>query len=76
MFSIEEVGMGAFTLKPVAKVDIHGLHRELWVDLTGIKKVSTNAKHKYFRYHRGKAPVELQEAIESRCRKSVKAFLG
>ncbi len=76
VFSIKAVGIGAFTLKPVAKVEIHGLHRELWVDLTGIKKVSTNAKHKYFRYHRGKAPVELQEQIESRCRKAVKAFLG
>ena len=76
VFSIDAVGIGAFTLKPVAKVHIHTLHRRIWVDLTGIKRVSKNARHKYFRYHRGVAPKELREQIESRCLHAVKEFLG
>ena len=75
VWSIKAMGVGAFTFKRVAKVEIHGLHRDIWVNLGGMDKLSKNKKHKILRYGKGMLPRELEQTVSGQCSQAVKRFL-
>lgn len=76
IFRIVAIGVGAFTFKRVAQVQIPGL-ATVWVDISGIPlKVSKNKRHKLARYGRGAVPQDLVEQIYARCRKAVQQYLN
>jgi hypothetical protein len=77
LFSIEALGVGAFTFRRVAKVVLPALEKKvLWVSLAGVDEgLSKNAKRKLIRYKKGKLPRELEETVFARCAKAVKQYL-
>ena len=75
LWEIVGMGVSAFTKGRTAKVYIPGLYVTIWVDLNGIKKPTQNAKRRWVRYGKGKAPESIQEQIESRCSQAVKRYL-
>jgi len=75
LWHIVEMGISAFTMGRTAKVFIPGLKATIWVDLQGIKQATKNAKRRWVRYGKGKAPASIQEQIESRCSQAVKRYL-
>ena len=74
LWKIEAVGVGAFTFRRVARVEIPALDKVLWVDLAGVE-ISKNQRRKLVRYKKGKLPRELEESVFARCAKAVKQYL-
>ena len=75
LFSIKAVGVGAFTFKRMARVEIPCLRRVIWVNLAGVE-LSKNARRKLVRYKQGKLPRELEESVFSICARAVRRFLA
>ena len=75
IFRIEGMGVGAFTFKRVARVEIPALKKVLWVNLAGVK-LSKNKRHKLIRYKKGKLPRELEESVFILCEKAVRRYLA
>jgi hypothetical protein len=76
LWKIEAVGVGAFSFRRVARVEIPALEKVIWVDLAGVDgSLSKNAKRKLVRYRQGKLPTELEESIFARCARAVKQYL-
>jgi len=75
LFRIEAVGVGAFTFKRMARVEIPCLRRVIWVNLAGVE-LSKNARRKLVRYKAGRLPRELEESVFSICAKAVRRFLA
>ncbi|MDO8636728.1 MAG: hypothetical protein Q7R34_10965 [Dehalococcoidia bacterium] len=75
LWHIVEMGISAFTMGRTAKVFIPGLKATIWVDLSGIKPTTKNAKRRWVRYGKGKAPLSIDEQIQDRCSQAVRRFL-
>ncbi len=75
LWKIEAVGVGAFTFRRVARVEIPALEKVLWVDLAGVE-ISKNARRKLVRYKKGKLPRELEESVFARCQRAVAQYLA
>ena len=77
IFRIEGMGVGAFTFKRVARVEIPALEKVIWVDLSGVDEgLSKNARRKLVRYRQGKLSKELEESVFARCRRAVAQYLA
>jgi len=77
VWKIEAVGVGAFTFRRVARVEIPALEKMIWVDLAGVDEgLSKNARRKLVRYKQGKLPTELEETVFARCARAVKQYLA
>ena len=77
LWKIEAVGVGAFTFRRVARVEIPALEKVIWVDLAGVDgSLSKNAKRKLIRYRQGKLPRELEESVFARCQRAVAQYLA
>jgi predicted RNA-binding protein YlxR (DUF448 family) len=76
LWRILAIGVGAITFKRVAQVEIPGLHRTVWVDLSDIQPLSKNKRRKLARYHRGALPKELVEQVEQKVAQAVARLLG
>ena len=63
IWSIEAIGVGAFTFQRVVKVEIPALKKVIWVNIPKPAGMSKNAKHKLIRYGKGKLPEELEDAM-------------
>jgi len=75
LWRIEAVGVGAFTFKRMARVDIPGLEKVLWVDLAGVE-LSKNKKRKLLRYKKGAIPRELEEKVYQIVSQAVSRYLA
>ena len=75
LWHIVNMGVSAFTKGRTAKVYIPGLKATIWVDLSGIKPTTKNAKRRWVRYGKGKAPESIDEQIQDRCSQVVKRYL-
>ena len=76
LWKIEAVGVGAFSFKRVARVEIPALEKVLWVDLAGVESnLGKNARRKLVRYRKGKLPRELEESVFARCQRAVAKYL-
>jgi hypothetical protein len=75
LWKIEAVGVGVFTFRRVARVEIPALEKVLWVDLAGVE-LSKNARRKLVRYKKGKLPRELEESVFALCEKAVRRYLA
>ena len=77
LWRIEAVGVGPFTFRRVARVEIPALKKVLWVDLAGVDEhLSKNARRKLVRYRQGKHPTELEESVSARCARAVRQYLA
>ena len=77
LWKIEAVGVGAFTFRRVARVEIPALEKVIWVDLAGVESnLSKNARRKLVRYKKGKLPRELEESVFARCQRAVAKYLA
>ena len=74
VWRIVSIGLSAFTFKRVAQVEIPGLKKVIFVDLTGIKLEGAKSK-KLARYKRGALPKGLVEQVDSRVAQAVARFL-
>ena len=75
LWKIEAVGVGAFTFRQVARVEIPALEKVIWVDLAGVE-LSKNQRRKLIRYRQGKLPRELEESVFARCQRAVAKYLA
>lgn len=76
VWHIVAIGLNAFTQHRVAQVEIPGLKKLIWVDLSGIKLEASKSKlRKLARYKRGALPKGMVEQVESRVAQAVARFL-
>lgn len=68
LFRVVGLGVGAFTFKRVALVEIPALRASIFVDLTGIA-ISRNKLRKLFRHGKGGCPTELYDRIQHEVRR-------
>ena len=75
VWRIVGIGLSPFTFKRVAQVEIPGLKRTIWVDLSGIKLENGKSKlRKLARYKRGAVPKGIVSQIETRIAQAVARF--
>lgn len=67
VFRLVGIGMGAFTQKRVALVELPGLKLSIFVDLAGIP-VPKKKLRKLFRHPKGELPQEIQDLIQQQVR--------
>lgn len=76
VWRIVGIGVGAFTQHRVAQVEIPGLKKTIFVDLSGIKLEGSKSKlPKLARYNRGALPKGLVEKVEQRVAQAVARLL-
>jgi hypothetical protein len=76
IWSIEAIGVGAFTFQRVVKVEIPALKKVVWVNLPQPAGMGKNAKHKLVRYGKGKLPEELEPTMVSLVMNAVAKAIG
>ena len=73
LWRIVAIGLNAFTQKRTAQVELPGLKRTIWVDLSGIKLEGAKSK-KLARYKRGSLPKGLVAQVDARVAQAVSRF--
>ena len=76
IWSIEAMGVGAFTFKRMVKVRIPSLEQEIFVSLAGLAKATGLKKKKLLRFKKGAIPRELEERVYQIAKEAVSRELA